>query len=156
MTINAKNKVGRPRKIVYKHPVVIEGNSKKYSIRILEAEVGKIKEVSKLVSTQKNELIDGLIIAMKYFDIAEKLRLLVPAKSKGNRNKVHEQILIADCARLWAKVTGQPILMWENAEDGVQSVSISLVRSVIYASTGKKRTASLQRQANKAKIISYQ
>ena len=153
-----KGKVGRPPKLKPKVILPNAGYPLHMKIEQLRNAIKNVAIVSKLSPAKVDELVSGLTHAMGNFPAAEALRKITPARSQGNRNKMHEQVLLYDCARAWAKVSGNPPAIWQkdgdsNAGGSFESVSVTLAKAVLNVITGKQLTSSMRRQASKARLI---
>jgi hypothetical protein len=132
----------------------------------LRSAISKLYDVGSLKEEKITELLDELVHAMGSYQAAENLRINIPAKSRGNKNKTHVQDLLQDCARAWSTITGGDITIWQkdpiNKTKEIElkghtaipeSISVNLARIVMGISSGKAITSNLRTQVMKARGV---
>lgn len=151
---------GRPPKPKFEYPMGDAKHPSSQMVAELRSAISKLYDVGSLKEEKITELLDELVHAMGSYQAAEHLRINIPAKSRGNKNKTHVQVLLQDCARAWSAITGMKITIWQkdlSALEGrtatPESISVNLARIVMRISSGKAITSNLRTQIMKARGV---
>jgi hypothetical protein len=106
--VSKENKMrGRPPKPKVEYPMGESKHIESRKVAELSATISNLYDVARLNETQITKLLGELVYAMGSYQAAKDLRINIPAKSRGNKNKTHVQVLLQDCARAWSAVSGQ-------------------------------------------------
>jgi hypothetical protein len=127
---------GRPKKIAGAHRVG-EGLSANEIARLWK-ELTLLPEVAVLSSAEQRQLVEELSHGLAYFPLMRPAMDMAVSKKRGNRRKVEIQVLIRDCSRALAMVTGKPAPIWSSPAANSESLAVKVARIALGVARGTR------------------